>query len=65
MKFHFCFLNWSKWSGAVNGYGGQIQVRTCIVCESISTRDIGYAKQVKANELNIASTESMGKGAAL
>lgn len=55
MKLHICALNWSKWSGAVTGYGGQIQVRACVVCEKIDWRNIGYAEQVKQDELNNAA----------
>lgn len=57
MKMHLCFLNYSKWSSAVNGYDGQIQVRVCTICGSIHYRNIGYASQVKANELNNAAKE--------
>lgn len=56
MRLHICAMNRTKWSTAVNGYGAQIQVRTCLVCNSLDTRDINYAQQVKANELNLAAS---------
>lgn len=59
MKPHLCSLNWSKWSGAVDGYSERIQVRACTICEKLNWRNIGYAEQVKADAFNKAAKEAM------
>ena len=57
MKPHLCFLNYSKWSPMIDGYGGGIQVKVCTVCNKEQARTVSYGKQVKSTDRNSAVEE--------
>ena len=60
MKPHLCFLHWSKWSDAVQGYSESTQIRMCTVCERIDYRMLGYFAQIRADVINMVKLTLKG-----